>query len=877
MAERVQVVVRIRPFISSDPPDAELNAIVLDDAHVRVGGNRCFQVDRVYMMEAGSEDIYRETVSPLVARFLAGFNTSVLAYGQTGTGKTYTVQTMLPLLLAQVLESPAIREGISSNSGIFMDKAQPQLQLQYVEVYGETIRDLLEDPTTQRDPHKPNKVRLVATTAASPMQRRSSSPVADGFERRAGAAPPPLTPTSGGMHTSCAVVGARVAAARTIQEAAALIALGDARRATGATNVHEHSSRSHAILTLFHPRYACRLDVVDLAGSEREKKTGNTGIRFQESIAINTGLLALGNVIRALSHNHRVALIRETSKSDRGGGSGYHNPLPSRLVPTSPAAGAGVSRRAQHVPYRSSKLTRLLQDTLGGSSATVFIACIAPDTHNQDETLRTLQYCSLALQIVNAPARQYDRLQREQSRGRGGRRGSGGNSPSSETYNGDDVEGRRELPSRGGESSFALAARVDELQSSLALLQQQYDEQGEVLASICESYAEAKDRLKLCEKELRKDEGLFTRQMRVMQQLMQENQKLRHRAMKMEAIPKLKSRKHRGDQHHGRSASTPEAEHTTEKASKGSDAAGHEGLQNDVAALLRNLLHRHNATHAAEALHEHGDESPLVAETGARAAAAAAAADGPPPVSAFSPYRHLSFRSGSTMAENVGIAGAPVELMKGQHTHLHVHGASTPGTASAATSEPVQSFIQSLLRQQGILMGKEVAGAAVASVPAPNSLQSHLHTVADVDDVLHQRTPQDAVKRAVSPPSMGASAGAVEPSLHQPASDPRMDGVQYPSNEGAAPLPTKPSVPHQGAQYIIDVGERGAPRSPDRDGQLLQLANVVLHYEKTNADLRNEVCLLQARLDDKSREAARLRLEVQDVKDAYASLSALSE
>ncbi|CAD2220014.1 hypothetical protein AGDE_13946 [Angomonas deanei] len=129
--------------------------------------------------------------------------------------------------------------------------------------------------------------------------------------------------------------------------------------------MNEDSSRSHSILSIEHVRSRAKFHLVDLAGSERNKKTLNTGVRFKESIAINTGLLTLGNVIRAL---HRNALSEQPN--------GY-------------------------VPYRNSKLTRLLQDSLGGNCRTLFVACVAPNQRNADETLRSLQYCALAQRIVN--------------------------------------------------------------------------------------------------------------------------------------------------------------------------------------------------------------------------------------------------------------------------------------------------------------------------------------------------------------------------------------------------------------------------------------------------------------------------------------------
>ena len=107
---------------------------------------------------------------------------------------------------------------------------------------------------------------------------------------------------------------------------------------------------------------AGKLNLVDLAGSERQSKTNAVGVRLDEAKAINVSLSALGNVIKAL-----------------------------------------VDGTAQHIPYRDSKLTRLLQDSLGGNTKTVMIAAISPANYNYDETLSTLRYADRAKSIKNKP------------------------------------------------------------------------------------------------------------------------------------------------------------------------------------------------------------------------------------------------------------------------------------------------------------------------------------------------------------------------------------------------------------------------------------------------------------------------------------------
>ena len=158
---------------------------------------------------------------------------------------------------------------------------------------------------------------------------------------------------------------------------------GSVKRVTAATAMNNTSSRSHAIFTLYiegtrksnvvEPVEAgqdklnnivTKFHLVDLAGSERAKKTKATGDRYKEGVAINLGLLALGNVISAL-----------------GDDSGPKN----------------------HIPYRDSKLTRLLQDSLGGNSHTLMIACVSPADTNVEETVSTLRYADRARKIKNKP------------------------------------------------------------------------------------------------------------------------------------------------------------------------------------------------------------------------------------------------------------------------------------------------------------------------------------------------------------------------------------------------------------------------------------------------------------------------------------------
>ncbi|XP_059913736.1 kinesin family member 4 isoform X3 [Gadus macrocephalus] len=169
------------------------------------------------------------------------------------------------------------------------------------------------------------------------------------------------------------IVGLTEREVRSAQEMVACLELGNSSRTVGSTAMNAESSRSHAIFTITLEQrrskdksdsMVSKLHLVDLAGSERQKKTKAEGDRLKEGISINRGLLALGNVISALGEE---------------------------------------SKKGTHVPYRDSKVTRLLQDSLGGNSHTLMIACVSPADSNIEETINTLRYADRARKIKNKP------------------------------------------------------------------------------------------------------------------------------------------------------------------------------------------------------------------------------------------------------------------------------------------------------------------------------------------------------------------------------------------------------------------------------------------------------------------------------------------
>lgn len=161
---------------------------------------------------------------------------------------------------------------------------------------------------------------------------------------------------------------------KNVDEMLSVMAHGNKNRTVGRTNMNEHSSRSHAIFMIkiemcdldTNKVKVGKLNLIDLAGSERQAKSGATAERLKEASKINRALSSLGNVISALAEN------------------------------------------SPHIPYRDSKLTRLLQDSLGGNSKTIMIANIGPSAYNYNETLTTLRYSTRAKTIQNKPVKNED-------------------------------------------------------------------------------------------------------------------------------------------------------------------------------------------------------------------------------------------------------------------------------------------------------------------------------------------------------------------------------------------------------------------------------------------------------------------------------------
>ncbi|XP_016078404.1 PREDICTED: kinesin-like protein KIF27 isoform X2 [Miniopterus natalensis] len=340
----VKVAVRIRPLLYKEVLHNHQVCVrvIPNTQQIIIGRDRVFTFDFVFGKNSTQDEIYNMCIKPLVSSLIEGYNVTVFAYGQTGSGKTYTIggghvasvvegqKGIIPRAIQEIFQN------ISENPSTDF-----KLKVSYIEVYKEDLRDLLELETSMKDLH----IR----------------------EDEKG---------------NTVIVGAKECQVESADEVMSLLEMGNAARHTGTTQMNEHSSRSHAIFTISicqveknteatagglwssRRHIVSKFHFVDLAGSERVTKTGNTGERFKESIQINSGLLALGNVISALGDPRR---------------------------------------KSSHIPYRDAKITRLLKDSLGGSAKTVMITCVSPSSLNFDESLNSLKYANRARNIRNKP------------------------------------------------------------------------------------------------------------------------------------------------------------------------------------------------------------------------------------------------------------------------------------------------------------------------------------------------------------------------------------------------------------------------------------------------------------------------------------------
>ncbi|ORX64435.1 kinesin-domain-containing protein [Anaeromyces robustus] len=362
----VKVALRIRPRNPKEILDNISECIIYDpdinDKQVTLLPNRTFEFDYVFNVDSTQEMVY-ECVKPLLDKFLEGFNSTVFAYGQTSSGKTYTMGTGLDGNLnteMQGIVPRSIYDLFQKLREKESDKFKYRVFVTFLELYNEDLTDLLH-------PESSSNYQIREDPWYGIKEEEVDSP----------------------------------------EELLRYLQNGSLCRKTDTTQMNENSSRSHAIFTVTLKqekwqekdqnssnennksdkmaeesedkdenkvkddtkkdelkgewiKLSSKFRFVDLAGSERLKRTQAIGGQVKEGIKINQGLFALGKVIRALSE-----------------------------------------QRERHIPYRESKLTRLLKNSLGGNSQTLMLACVSCCEIDFNESLSTLRYAQSARKIKN--------------------------------------------------------------------------------------------------------------------------------------------------------------------------------------------------------------------------------------------------------------------------------------------------------------------------------------------------------------------------------------------------------------------------------------------------------------------------------------------
>jgi kinesin family member C2/C3 len=322
----IRVFCRARPMLPSDTEKMVDNKVAIDtpdNQSIKIVSEKRtseYEFDRVFSTESNQTNVFKE-VQPLVVSCMDGYNVCIFAYGQTGSGKTHT------------MEGPGDDRGVNFRALKELFKVRDQragdfeykISVSMLEIYNEKIRDLLgdskADETSSLKIHKGPQGMYVESLTEKPVE--------------------------------------------TEEDVIRAMNIGHKNRSTGGTNMNAHSSRSHALLSVYvrgtnHSAgisYFGKLHLIDLAGSERLSRSGASGDRLKEAQAINKSLSALGDVIESLQSKQK------------------------------------------HTPYRNSKLTYLLADSLGGHAKTLMFINVSPCLADAEETFCSLNFAKRVAQV----------------------------------------------------------------------------------------------------------------------------------------------------------------------------------------------------------------------------------------------------------------------------------------------------------------------------------------------------------------------------------------------------------------------------------------------------------------------------------------------
>ena len=336
----IAVSVRLRPLQRGES-DGRAWTVQSAQAVADESGSKAYSVDSVFSEDSSQHELFMEVAQPLVRELISGYNCCILAYGQTASGKTHTMRGSP--------DDPGITPRTVHALFDLIEQQQKReflVRVSFIELVNEQLHDLL-DPA------------------------------------RSGSLRPKEDPSSGDIF----VDGVCEHVVTSAHHALELMDFGEQRRATAKTGMNAASSRSHALFRMVcesrarsdgddkaSPECAVRVShctLVDLAGSERAAKAGSEGVRLREGAYINKSLMCLGTVINRLTER------------------------------CSENSSANHSHQQQHVPYRDSKLTRILQPSLGGNARCAMICTITPSRSHADETHNTLRFATRAKAVRN--------------------------------------------------------------------------------------------------------------------------------------------------------------------------------------------------------------------------------------------------------------------------------------------------------------------------------------------------------------------------------------------------------------------------------------------------------------------------------------------
>ncbi|CAG8466016.1 4779_t:CDS:2 [Scutellospora calospora] len=339
-AINIQVVVRCRARIEREVAANSPIVVQATPREIKVWANsqdmmpyKTFTFDKVFGSDADQSRIFDTIVIPILQEVKAGYNCTLFAYGQTSTGKTFTMEGKLDLSNGTMSPDAGVipRSLYYIFDTLEAEQADFSVKISYIELYNEELKDLLSSDSDNR------QLKIL-----------------DDVNRK------------------CVLHGHEEILIKNAEDGINVLKQGSIKRQVAQTNYNKNSSRSHSVFCItVHIKETMpdgedllkvgKFNLVDLAGSENISRTGAENLRAKEAGKINKSLLTLGRCINSLNE---------------------HN---------------------QHIPYRESKLTRLLQDSLGGHTKTCIIATISPAKLSYEETISTLDYAQRAKNILNKP------------------------------------------------------------------------------------------------------------------------------------------------------------------------------------------------------------------------------------------------------------------------------------------------------------------------------------------------------------------------------------------------------------------------------------------------------------------------------------------